>query len=125
MVDAGTATTIDFIDVNLHHRGGYIVPGLNMQVESLFSGTDRVKVDFSEEQQSIAPGENTIDAVLRGILASTIGLVAEGRDHIDKNGEVELALFLTGGYAKYLQRHFWPIVLMRPNLVLDGVGLAV
>ena len=42
VVDAGTAMTVDAVDASGLHRGGYIVPGPRLMIDSLLSGTSEL-----------------------------------------------------------------------------------
>lgn len=127
VVDAGTATTIDFVDTARNHRGGYIIPGLSMQLDSLFSGTDRVRADSEINQASLAPGVNTLDAVHRGILAATVSLIDRSIDNVGADSKAnaqESLLFITGGNAEIIAQHLSHQAIVRPHLVLDGICFA-
>jgi len=116
VVDAGTALTIDLLDAGNQHRGGYIVPGLDMSRKALFGGTDRVRrfTDDHGDESSIAPGENTLACVSAGTLRQQVALVqsvaAEYPDY---------QCLITGGdgavLAEQLDSRYYP------NLIFDGM----
>src|SRR4029077_11514362 len=43
VVDVGTALTLDLLDAHGHHRGGLLVPGPALMVESLLSNTAGIR----------------------------------------------------------------------------------
>ena len=84
------------------HLGGYILPNLYLQRDSLIQNTKGIKIpDVAFEE--LCPGRNTIDAVHHGIflgLLSTIEKVMEQQPR---------KLILTGGdaklFAKFLEKY--------------------
>lgn len=76
IVDLGTALTIDCIDRNGLHGGGYIVSGLELGIKGLLSGTDNIRPDAGLfEQSGLEPGKSTAQAVYRGALMSAVGII--------------------------------------------------
>ena len=121
VVDAGSALTFDFLDEQARHLGGYIIPGRQMMLDSLFGGTSGVQVG-GLEVAGPSYGCNTDSAVHNGCLAMTVALIektltAEGLD--------KMRLVLTGGDAEPLLLHLPSTVVHVPDLVLDGLGLAL
>lgn len=114
VVSCGTALTID-LTLGMQHLGGYILPNLYLQRDSLIQNTKGIKIpDVAFDE--LSPGRNTIDAVHHGIffgLLSTIEKVLEQHPR---------QLILTGGdanlFAEHLQR-FNPIV--EQDLLLKGL----
>lgn len=114
VVSCGTALTID-LTTGMQHLGGYILPNLYLQRDSLIQNTKGIKIpDVAFDE--LSPGRNTIDAVHHGIflgLLSTIEKVLEQQPR---------QLILTGGdanlFAEHLQR-FNPLV--EQDLLLKGL----
>lgn len=74
VVDAGSALTVDVIDGKGKHLGGYIVPGLRMAENALFSNTERV-IQYKEDKSLTVSesrlnklGNNTLQCVEYGLL---------------------------------------------------------
>lgn len=123
VIDAGSALTFDFIDAGGRHLGGYIVPGKQMMVNALLGGTSGVRINASQAS-SLDCGQNTNTAVQNGCFAMAMALVqkvvadsGEGRDSIN--------VVLTGGDAEVLLTHLPKVVVHKPDLVLDGLVLAL
>ena len=119
VVDAGSAITIDIVDTGGAHRGGYIVPGLNLMRNALWSGTDRVKAEADWSGPVGEAATDTEPAVNRGCLymaVSTIERMVE-----DFNGR----LILTGGDADLLHSYLHCDADLVPDLVMDGLLLYV
>ena len=71
IISCGTALTIDLAD-GLQHLGGYILPNLYLQRDSLIQNTKGIKIpDVAFDE--LTPGRNTINAVHHGIV---LGLVS-------------------------------------------------
>ena len=128
VVDAGSALTLDFVAVQEakeQHLGGYIVPGVNLQISSLLGGTQRIGVDSETPGSSIELGNNTHDAVCAGVVASMVALVNETAKRVEKAQGAEAIIYLTGGDGSLLKPSLQRPVVLRPNLVLDGIPLLV
>ncbi|QOW48870.1 MULTISPECIES: type III pantothenate kinase [unclassified Acinetobacter] len=114
VISCGTALTIDLTD-GLQHLGGYILPNLYLQRDSLIQNTKGIKIPDAIFDE-LSPGKNTIDAVHHGILLSLVSTIEKVLDKYPSR------LILTGGdaalFAKYLQR-FTPEV--HNDLLLKGL----
>ncbi|MDP1069535.1 type III pantothenate kinase, partial [Klebsiella pneumoniae] len=55
VVDCGSAITLDLLDAEGRHQGGYILPGLRLMQQSLLGNTAEVRVDRDVEHYSVAP----------------------------------------------------------------------
>lgn len=125
VVSAGTALTMDLVDDNNRHRGGFIAPGLRMMIDSLGANTWGVRV-ASQDVESLSPGTTTSEAVVNGCLLSAMGLI----DRVMADCHYR-TLFLTGGDAETLAVHLvrkdtdpYRMVLSS-NLVLAGLSVAL
>jgi type III pantothenate kinase len=115
VVDAGTALTIDLFSSDNQHQGGYIVPGLRMAQNALFSGTDRVRA-YQDEQdkQEIAPGKNTLNCVAAGVLRQNLALVQSLLDEYPEHQPL-----ITGGDGQLLASRLG--LSYSPDLIFDGM----
>ena len=59
VVDAGTAITLDLLSGDGRHLGGYILPGVERQAQSLWGGTSRVRVEMQALTPRFTPGQTT------------------------------------------------------------------
>lgn len=114
VISCGTALTIDLTD-GLQHLGGYILPNLYLQRDSLIQNTKGIKIPDATFDE-LSPGRNTIDAVHHGILLSLVSTIEKVLEKYP--GE----LILTGGdaplFAKYLTA-YQPVI--EPDLLLKGL----
>ena len=114
VISCGTALTIDLTD-GMQHLGGYILPNLYLQRDSLIQNTKGIKIPDATFDE-LSPGRNTIDAVHHGILLSLVSTIEKVLDKYTSQ------LILTGGdaplFAKYLVQ-YQPII--EPDLLLKGL----
>jgi type III pantothenate kinase len=125
VVDAGTALTIDLVDRNGCHSGGFILPGRKLILESLTSSTERVRYDGAPDA-SIAPGVTTAECVEHGSWLSLLSAIRSVvADCCRRSGRAPRVV-LTGGDAPSLMRlageSDWQL---KEELVLDGLALAL
>ena len=123
VVDAGSALTFDFIDAQAGHLGGYIVPGRQMMMDALFDGTSGVRVN-SSHVHGADYGQNTDSAVQGGCFATTLALI----EKIILQGNEEqgsINMVLTGGDAELLLAQLPKTIVHKPDLVLDGLAVAL
>ena len=122
VVNCGTGTTIDVLDANGHHLGGYIVPGIGLMKKTLASNTARLSL-FESEDVGLALGNTTQDCIQHGVMAMTVALV----DRVvgEHPGS---RVILSGGDGKLIEQSLSVYkagrVALRPNLVLDGLDIA-
>jgi type III pantothenate kinase len=117
VVDAGSAVTVDVVSEDGMHQGGYIVPGIRLLQESLWKGTDQVKVDQLAPRNVNNPGTSTEEAVARGCTLMLVAL-------IERLAAAHSAdLVITGGDAMLLKAQLTPQVDYYPDLVLDGLSV--
>lgn len=114
VVGCGTAITIDVLQ-GVSHRGGYILPGLELMQSALHAGTQRVRVDRSPAP-AIVPGDSTAAAVRNGALAAVVALVE--RTAKDAGAGVVL---LTGGDAPIVAEFLTCPCRVEPELLLKGM----
>jgi type III pantothenate kinase len=119
VVDAGSALTVDLCDGD-RHLGGYIAPGLGMQVTSLGLNTAGVLVD-REVAPSLNAGCNTNEAVYNACLAAAVGVIEAGLHQLAAD-----KIFFTGGDARRLSGFFAnrSQVEVRPDMVMEGLAIA-
>lgn len=129
VIDAGTAVTVDAIDERGQHRGGVIMPGLNMLFEGL-GRTAQLKNLAAErrehlEQESQALACSTEAAIVSGVIFSMRGGVRRVIEQQCRqiNAKIHaIPIFVTGGDAHMLIFESLQTQWL-PDLVLDGVTL--
>lgn len=125
VIDCGSAITVDAIDCDGGHLGGFIVPGFSMMQRSLFCNTHRVKVTLPEDISIYRnePGRDTRSAIISARFAILNGLIASAGAALTANGNHNVpAIIVTGGDAAYVTQ-IREEAILRPDLVMDGLGL--
>ncbi|MFC3607127.1 type III pantothenate kinase [Stutzerimonas tarimensis] len=124
VVDLGTAVTVDLVDREGQHLGGYIAPGLSLMRDQLNRETRRVRYAPMKPnlQALMTPGVETGDAVERGctlmMRAYVSAQITSARELLGS----ECQLLATGGDA--------PVVadldglVSMPDLVFRGLSIA-
>ena len=114
VISCGTALTIDLAQ-GQKHLGGYILPNLYLQRDSLIQNTKGIKIPDAAFEE-LSPGRNTIDAVHHGILFGLLSTIEKVLQ------DFPAQLILTGGdavlFAQHLER-FQPVI--EPDLLLKGL----
>jgi len=122
IIDSGTAFTIDVIDGQGLHLGGYIIPGLRLMRSSLESNTAiRLSDNYSVYSQSL--GHSTDEAVFNGTVTALLATIKQQSELLAREGSVEI--YFAGGDAELLHGL---VGLDRSeivtSLVFDGLDVA-
>lgn len=123
VIDAGTAITVDTVNLAGEHLGGFIAPGLKLMADALWGGTQDVRFDrgirFSAGSANL--GRSTADAVYGGVLNAAAGLIQRAMSM----GDSDQALILTGGDAACIAGLLAEPYEIVPELVMDGLAIAL
>lgn len=99
IIDSGTAFTLDVVDAQGLHLGGYIIPGLRLMRSSLESTTAiRLSDNYSEYSQSL--GHSTDAAVFNGTVTALLAVISRQSESLTRAGSVEI--YFAGGDAELL-----------------------
>ena len=120
VVDAGSALTIDIVDENGLHEGGYIIPGPELMERALLLDTDRVR--FEEDvAYGLSPGKSTAEAVRHGIAIAQAGAVLLVLNQMKITDD---KLLTCGGGGEALYALLSSRGQNQPDLVFEGLALA-
>ena len=116
VVSLGTATTIDVVDDAANHLGGYILAGIQTQLDALGQkGALLPNLDFSRTRATGELGFNTEASIINGVVFSVERMLASLLDQYD----LEMChLVLTGGLAHAIRLEE---ALRFPSAVLHGI----
>lgn len=68
VVDCGSAVTVDYVDADGQHLGGFIAPGLRLMRKGLLNNTRQILLpEESQQRFDTRPGRSTEEAVGHGI----------------------------------------------------------
>ena len=115
IVDCGTAITIDLINVDGKHLGGFISPGLMLMRKSLSTGTARLP--SNETDYEVGPASFTEAAIYSGTLFAAVGLI----EHVLSKQPNVGQLILTGGDAEIVAAQLKYKLTIDNELVLRGL----
>ena len=120
VVGCGSAITLDIIDSEGLHQGGYILPGLAMMKKSLALETANVCVDPELSNPSLLPAKTTAGCVDAGILLSAVKLIEAVFEQQSQHNPVRC--YLAGGDAAVITDLLSIKYVIMPNLVLRGLA---
>ncbi|MFT4924179.1 MAG: type III pantothenate kinase [Phenylobacterium sp.] len=122
VVDAGTATTVDFVSGDKVHLGGWIVPGLDLMTSSVTSQTQKV-FDDDTTAFTYELGQSTPAALKSGCLAAQIGLVHQAVAYFNRDAP-NAVLVIAGGTAPLLMAQLKALnPVHAPLIVFQGLDL--
>lgn len=126
VVDAGTATTLDALDVQGRHLGGLILPGIELMQESLLRRVLGIEPPtLGREPPAVGPlARDTHTGIAGGGLYASIALIDRLCADLEADLGQPLTLLLTGGAAGCLHPLIGRPTRLEPHLVLRGVALA-
>lgn len=124
VIDCGSAMTLDAVDGEGRHLGGYIVPGLQMQQKMLLHGTARIGETMGKRVDG-EWGTNTLDCVAHGIAQELAGLVERSAKQLEKRLQRPVSIVMTGGDAGVIMPLLNIAVDYQQHLVLQGMALMV
>jgi type III pantothenate kinase len=124
VVNAGTTLTIDLVDGDGLHRGGAILPGSELMLESLFRHTDGI----ARRARGEAAGRglfarSTRAAIERGASYASAALVDRAVQEARRALATPPLVLLTGGAAPRLAPLVRSKLVHVPDLVLRGIAL--
>lgn len=117
VIDAGTAVTIDWLGTDGQHQGGWILPGLKLQQQSVVQKTAKV-FNADTHQARLAPGNDTVSCLQNGCLVAVLGAIAQAWQF-----KPMTKMVLTGGDASLLQGYLKAYPLhVQPHLLFYGLS---
>ncbi|MBI1217703.1 MAG: type III pantothenate kinase [Rhodobacteraceae bacterium] len=120
VVDFGTATTFDVVDVDGAYIGGVIAPGVNLSLEALHMAAAALPhVDVSRPQSAI--GTNTVACMQSGIFWGYIGLCEGIVRQIRIERDRPMRVIATGGLAPLFDQGFTLFDKVDDDLTIHGL----
>lgn len=122
VVDMGTATTVDVITSEKEFCGGAILPGINLMLKSLGSGTAQLPEVQMTRPENL-PGTSTEECIQSGVFYGALGGIKElilcfARKAFEGQKPYVIA---TGGFS-YLFEDDGLFDRIEKNLVLEGLN---
>jgi type III pantothenate kinase len=126
VIDAGTAATFDAVDAVGRHLGGLIVPGTRLLAGALDSGTSDIgptAPTVSVPRGLEVLGRSTEAAVSNGAWLALAAALDRAVAAVAQGLGTRPTVFLTGGDASILHGWLETPVVLRADLVLEGLAL--
>jgi type III pantothenate kinase len=125
IANVGTALTIDAVTAAGRHRGGAIIPGPRVMVDSLLAGTHGIRRRAQGNEASVRSlfATDTASALAAGARFAAAALIDRAVAEAGRAMRGRPVLFLTGGAAPILKRHLESRARWVPDLVLRGLAV--
>ncbi|QEG42706.1 type III pantothenate kinase [Roseimaritima ulvae] len=130
VADAGSALTIDWTDQQGIFRGGAILPGVQMQLQSLHDHTSGLAAAVGPILQSRLtaappppqyPGIDTASAIVTGVYTNIVGTIEAIVGQVEQQSAEPVKLLLTGGDAALLAPLLRREHALAPDLVREAL----
>jgi type III pantothenate kinase len=126
VIDAGTAATFDAVDAGGQHLGGLILPGTRLLAGALDTGTSDIGPTAPAggvPRGLELLGRSTAAAVSNGAWLALAAALDRAVAAVAQGLGARPAVFLTGGDAPILRGWMETPVILRADLVLEGLAL--
>lgn len=120
VIDMGTATKMMLIDKTGTFVGVSIIPGVNIALKALASGTAQLPQISLEAPPSVI-GKNTADCMRSGAVFGNASMIDGMIDRFCDETNCDLKLIATGGLAKTIIKHCKHEIILDDDLVLKGL----
>lgn len=122
IVDMGTATKMMVVDESGTFTGAAIIPGVNMGLKALASGTAQLPQISLEAPKSVI-GKNTIDCMRSGVVFGNACMIDGMIDRFTSEAGENLKVIATGGLAESIVPYCNSEITLDKNLLLKGLYL--
>ena len=122
VIDMGTATTIVVVDKNSVYRGGVIIPGVMVSMESLTKNAAQLQ-SISLDAPSKTIGTNTADCMRSGIVFGNAAMVDGIIDRMSDEIEGTPTIIATGGLAQKIIPHCHHKIIIDDELLIKGLEI--
>ncbi len=120
VIDFGTATTFDVIDVGDIYRGGVIAPGIRLSIEALSNRAAKLPhIDIEKPNKAI--GKNTLQAMRSGMYWGYIGVIDTILEKITEELGKKPYVIATGGLAPLYAESTSTIDVVDETLIFKGL----
>jgi type III pantothenate kinase len=127
VVDCGTAITIDAVKANGQHLGGLILPGKDLCVNSLVSGTQQLDLSAGKNNLALL-ANNTHQAIVSGSAYGAAGAIQSICLQIEEqffaeNQRQNITKILCGGGAPELMSMLSSDFYYQADLIMQGLKI--
>ena len=124
LIDFGTATTFDVVDVSGAYKGGIIAPGINLSLDALVNAAamlPRIAIEAPEETSVV--GRTTERQMQIGIYWGYVALIEGLVERLKKEIARPVRVVATGGLATLFDKHTDAFDAIEPDLTIQGLAL--
>jgi type III pantothenate kinase len=124
VIDFGTATTFDVVDVSGAYKGGIIAPGINLSLDALVSAAaklPRIAIEAPEDKTVI--GRTTDSQMIIGIYWGYIAMIEGLTERLKSEIGRPVTVVATGGLATLFDKHTNAFDAIEPDLTIQGLSL--
>ena len=120
--DLGTATTVSVIDREGIFRGGAIMAGIGVSIDSLVTRASQLP-RISLEAPGRVIGANTIESMQSGVVYGTASMIDGMCDRIEKELGCPATVVITGGLGREIAPNCRRKIIYDDNLLLTGLHM--
>ena len=120
VVGCGTALTIDAIDDEGNHLGGYIIPGIELMQQALIAKTECINV-ATNKYASIEYAQSTQAAINNGAFLAATAIIDRVVTQLSNESNTQPKCIISGGMAALISPLLQESFEHEPNLVLSGL----
>ena len=122
VVDFGTATTFDVVDLDGAYVGGVIAPGVNLSLEALHMAAAALPhIDIAKPARVI--GTNTVACMQSGVYWGYIGLIEGIVREVRRERDLGMKVIATGGLASLFAQGTELFHSVEDDLTMHGLVL--
>jgi len=125
IVDCGTAISLDFINNEAKHLGGYILGGFQGYMNSFMDAYNLrgIKTKTMSFKSKRSMPTTTIEAVYKGYNLMIISSIESAFREFKKSNKQSPLLIISGGYGAKISKQLSIKNKFEPNLVIKSIGL--
>lgn len=122
VIDMGTATKILYMDKEGAFSGASIIPGVNIALKALASGTAQLPQISLDGPKSVI-GKNTVECMRSGVVFGNASLIDGMIDRYTEEIGEEISVYATGGLSQNIIPHCKHNIKIDSDLVLKGLNI--
>ncbi len=122
LVGCGTALTIDLINHEGQHLGGYIVPGIELMQTALVNNTEQINA-VVKNQASLDYAKDTQSAINNGAFLAAVSMIEHVINKFSNESNCKPKCIISGGMAETIKPLLTHSFQHEPNLVLVGLSI--
>lgn len=123
IISAGTAVTVDLLSSAREFKGGFILPGIELQLQNLHRNTAELPIVDHHTDSNEFPPRSTQSAMAQGVFYSVTGGISSIINKVRSEYPAYTTILACGGAWPAIERAFDFQYRYIPDMTLVGVGL--